>query len=138
MAVDERSRRELYDRLEQTLGPEHADTAMALLPPVGWADVATKHDLDLQTALLGQRIATQDQRIAALDQKIDVTAGALDQKIDVTAAALDQKIDATKAYLEQQIRSSAQETVNRITWRVFAMMIGLVGVLAAFVVPLYS
>ena len=47
MALDERSRHELYLRLEQALGPEAATTMMEMLPPVGWADVATKHDLDI-------------------------------------------------------------------------------------------
>jgi hypothetical protein len=46
MAIDERSRHELYLRLEQALGPESATTLMEHLPPVGWADVATKRDLD--------------------------------------------------------------------------------------------
>ena len=46
MAVDERSRHELYLKLEETLGPDAATTLMEHLPGVGWADVATKHDLD--------------------------------------------------------------------------------------------
>ena len=46
MALDERARHELFLRLEQALGPESAGTLMELLPPVGWADVATKRDLD--------------------------------------------------------------------------------------------
>ena len=46
MALDERARHELFLRLEQALGPESAETLMELLPPVGWADVATKRDLD--------------------------------------------------------------------------------------------
>ena len=46
MAVDERSRHELYLRLEEAIGTHEADTLMSLLPPVGWADVATKHDLE--------------------------------------------------------------------------------------------
>jgi len=45
MAVDERSRHELYRRLEEVLGPEAATTLIEHLPPVGWADVATRHDL---------------------------------------------------------------------------------------------
>ena len=45
MVVDERSRHELYRRLEEVLGPEAATTLIEHLPPVGWADVATKHDL---------------------------------------------------------------------------------------------
>jgi hypothetical protein len=46
MALDERARHELFLRLEQALGPKSAGTLMELLPPVGWADVATKRDLD--------------------------------------------------------------------------------------------
>ena len=39
-------RHELYTRLQETLGDEAATTLMEHLPPVGWADVATKRDLD--------------------------------------------------------------------------------------------
>ena len=46
MALDERARHDLFLRLEQALGPKSAETLMELLPPVGWADVATKRDLD--------------------------------------------------------------------------------------------
>ena len=47
MAVDERARHTLHGRLDDVLGREEATTLMSLLPPVGWADVATKHDLDV-------------------------------------------------------------------------------------------
>ena len=45
MAIDERARYELFLRVERELGPEAAETLMELLPPVGWAEVATKEDL---------------------------------------------------------------------------------------------
>jgi hypothetical protein len=51
MAIDERARHELYLRLEESLGPEAASTLMEHLPPVGWADVATKRDLDHLAAI---------------------------------------------------------------------------------------
>ena len=46
MAIGERDRHRLYDRLEQVLVSEEATILMAHLPPLGWADVATKRDLD--------------------------------------------------------------------------------------------
>ncbi len=47
MAVDEQKlRRSLHDRLEATLGADEAALLMEYLPPVGWADIATKTDLD--------------------------------------------------------------------------------------------
>jgi hypothetical protein len=46
MAVDERARHVLHSRLEEVLGEDEATTLMSHLPPVGWADVATKRDLD--------------------------------------------------------------------------------------------
>jgi hypothetical protein len=46
MPVNERSRHTLYLKLEEILGRQEATTLMEHLPPVGWADVATKHDLD--------------------------------------------------------------------------------------------
>lgn len=46
MGIDERSRHQLFVRLEQVLGPQEAAVLMEHLPPVGWADVATKRDLE--------------------------------------------------------------------------------------------
>lgn len=46
MAITESSRHQLYKRLEEVLGPEEATVLMEHLPPVGWADVATKRDLE--------------------------------------------------------------------------------------------
>lgn len=39
------------------LDGEHADTVMELLPPVGWADVARKHDLDLKLEAVEARLS---------------------------------------------------------------------------------
>ena len=46
MAIDERTRHEMYSGLEEKLGSPVADALMAHLPPVGWAQVATKQDID--------------------------------------------------------------------------------------------
>jgi len=46
MAVDERHRHALHEAAREVLGEDAAVTLMEMLPPVGWADVATKRDLD--------------------------------------------------------------------------------------------
>jgi hypothetical protein len=52
MAITEELRHDLYEKLIELLGRERAATLMEHLPPVGWADVATKRDLDHQAVLL--------------------------------------------------------------------------------------
>ena len=54
MATTEQNRHELYQRLEKVLGTDEATTLMEHLPPVGWADVAPKRDLDHLSRLCGQ------------------------------------------------------------------------------------
>lgn len=52
MSVSERDRHELYLAFEELIGADKADTMMSMLPPVGWADVTTKSDLDAAVAVL--------------------------------------------------------------------------------------
>ena len=47
MAIGETARFELHEGLREVLGDARAAALMSLLPPTGWADVATKHDLDV-------------------------------------------------------------------------------------------
>ena len=50
--VNEARARELADALKHALGDEAGLTLMEMLPPVGWTDVATKHDLEREVAAL--------------------------------------------------------------------------------------
>ncbi|CAN5515961.1 hypothetical protein BH20ACT2_BH20ACT2_05730 [soil metagenome] len=52
MTITEKQRHDLHSWLEEQMGQDRAATLMGYLPPVGWADVATKRDLDhLETTL---------------------------------------------------------------------------------------
>lgn len=46
MSVNELQRHQVFEWLIEQAGPERAAIMMELLPPVGWADLATKADLD--------------------------------------------------------------------------------------------
>ena len=58
MTAEERERRLMQEALVNTIGPEPADTLMHYLPPVGWADVATKADLNAMETVLRAEIAS--------------------------------------------------------------------------------
>lgn len=113
MVVDERSRKELYDSLETTLGSGPADTMMGLLPPVGWADVATKHDIE------NLRVTTK-------------------QDIENLRVMTKQEIDMVRTELE----ATKQAVISTVTWRVLmmitGMLVGVAGIVVACVVPLYT
>lgn len=77
MSVNERQRLELYGRLEETLGREHAEVLMEYLPPVGWGDVARRHDLlllrsDVDTAIAGVRTEMAEVRTEMADVRTEM------------------------------------------------------------------
>ena len=71
MAVDERRRHRLFQRLEEVLGPEEAAALMEHLPPVGWADVATKHDLAELEARMELRFEAMEAKLGAMEVKVE-------------------------------------------------------------------
>ena len=62
IAISEESRHELYNRLQRVFGQKEAATLMEHPPPVGWADVATKRDVDtLSRELRGEMAALRGE-----------------------------------------------------------------------------
>jgi hypothetical protein len=80
------------------MGEERAATMMNLVPPVGWADVATKHDLDE----LDSRLTS---RIDALESKIDARFETFESKIDGLEHRFDAKFDAVRSELMRTLGS---------------------------------
>jgi hypothetical protein len=77
MSVTEPERHELFNRIEEVLGAPSATTLMNLLPPLGWADVATKRDI----SRLDDRFDGVDERIAGIGGRLD----RLEAKVDSNA-----------------------------------------------------
>ena len=104
MAIDEQARHRLYDRLEAVLGPEEATILMEHLPPVGWADVATKRDLDALA------VATK-QDIEALAQRNQLEHEVLEQRLLATF----------RAELNQQTRTMILAMITTMVTAVLAV-----------------
>jgi hypothetical protein len=103
MAIDESSRHALFSRLKEVLGKDEASTLMEHLPPVGWADVATKSDLE------SLRIAT----------KADIESLRVATKADIESLRLNLDVLENKlvATFRAELNTQARTMVN---WLIFA------------------
>jgi len=107
MYVDERSRLQLAEAAKRLLGADEGITLMELLPPVGWADVATKDDL------------------AQLEARIDLRFEKLEHRFGSELEILDHKLTAT---LHQELRSQTWKLFTLVAAAMSAMLGALVGV----------
>lgn len=82
MAIEEHARHALHGRLEDVLGSDEAATLMSYLPPVGWADVATKQDLSV---VRGDVKALQDAVGDLRDEVRELRSGLEDLRRDSAA-----------------------------------------------------
>jgi hypothetical protein len=89
MTVDEASRHDMFLKLEAVVGRQAATTLMEHLPPVGWADVATKRDLD-QLAVATKR--DLDQLAVATRRDLDQLAVATRRDLDHVAESLENRL----------------------------------------------
>ena len=140
----EASRHQLYDVLKVVLSVEPADELLSYLPPVGWADVATKADLGMiRNEMDAQRAETRGDlaemrgelggQIAALDVKfggLDVKFGGLDLKLDGLSEKLDAKFESAD---HKMVGAIATTKTSMMVWTmttVTALVFGIMG--AAF------
>jgi chaperonin cofactor prefoldin len=120
-AIDERARHELFVAVQDTLGPSHADTLMSLLPPVGWADVATKQDLHELEARMAMRFDIVNERFAVVDERFKSLEERLDERfkgVDERFKGIDERfkgIDERFASIEQRLADMASGTDRRFT-----------------------
>lgn len=127
MVVDERSRHELYRRLEEVLGPEAATTLIEHLPPVGWADAATKHDLASLEERIELRFDRVDDRFARLDERLDERFGRIDDRFATFDENLGFRFDA----LESGLRASFEHELRAQAITLFIALVTVVLTMAA-------
>ena len=95
MASNEDDRFRLHQHLEEVLGRDDANTLMEHLPPTGWANIATKddvehlrvsttHHLDQLRAQMVHEFELRDVRFDQIDQRFD--SFRLEMKADMERA----------------------------------------------------
>ncbi len=105
MSITNEDRYNLQTKANDLLGRKEGATLMELLPPVGWADVATKRDLDqLEERLIAKfelRFGGIDSRMSRIDQRFD----GIDQRFD----GLDQTIRTALAEQNAAIQTDLRK-----------------------------
>jgi hypothetical protein len=125
MPVTEFERHQLFTWFEEHMGEERAATMMNLVPPAGWAEVASRHDLDE----LENRLTT---RIDALESKIDTRFEAIEYRFDANDArfeSLEHRIDAKL----NAMRSELMRTFGTWLFASQAAVIAAISVVIALV-----
>jgi hypothetical protein len=93
MSVDGSRRLLPHDAARDAWGAEAALVLMEMLPPTGWADVATKRDLDALEARTDSRFARIDARFDAVDARFDSMESRFDS-IDARFAVIDARFES--------------------------------------------
>lgn len=93
MAISEEGRHRLYQRLREVPGEPEATVLMEHIPPVGWADVATKHDLATLEQRIDLRFARVDDRFGFLERRFD--------QVDARLAQVDGRLSGITGVLER-------------------------------------
>lgn len=93
MAISEDRRHEMYEGLIEALGRERATTLMEHLPPVGWADVATKRDLDQQTLVLRRDMEAEFGKVRAELGSVRMELGSEIASVRTEIAAAETRVE---------------------------------------------
>ncbi|NLD77826.1 MAG: hypothetical protein GX643_14295 [Acidimicrobiales bacterium] len=134
MAITEETRHHLFKRLEEVLGPEEAATMMEHLPPVGWADVATKRDLDHIAERFELRLTVELATVRS-ELRGEFTAGMTGLRGEMVQLRDDLRSEVKSDMNAMETRLTAQFEALRTEQRQFALVLvaGMVSTLGAVI-----
>lgn len=116
MSITDEQRYDLHQTLAEKLGRKDAAVLMEHLPPVGWADVATKQDLDAQTALLAAELRGD---MISMEARIRSDMTSMERRFWLETRRLDQNIAGLRTDMEAGFR--------RLQTRMLTALVGIAG-----------
>jgi hypothetical protein len=127
MVINEGNRHRLYRRLEEILGPQEATILMEHLPPVGWADVATKSDIEglraaTKSDIEGLRLSTTSEFGSV---RSDLEGFRNELKSDIENLSL--RMDAGR----HEILGRMERELRLLTWRFMTVVVAIASVAIA-------
>ena len=140
MAVSEESRHHLYQRLEEVLGREETKVLMGYLPPVGWADVAAKRDLDaLESRMdmrfdrVDERFAGADRRLTEMDRRWDERFTEMDRRWDERFTEMDRRWDERFTQVDRRLErlEGIPREFRSLLYALMSFMAVMVGAMVA-------
>ena len=146
MSITNEDRYDLQAKANHVLGRKEGTTLMELLPPVGWADVATKRDLDrLEARLIAQfergfvgidqRCVGIDHRFVGIDQRfvgIDQRFERVDQPFERVDDRFD-RVDPTLTTALAEQTAAFQTELRKMYGVLLSPMVALATLVAAIV-----
>lgn len=101
MSAQDRNRLNLYQKLDEILGTEEANTLMEHLPPIPWNEVATKGDVEASEVALKADIET-------MTTTLRIEMAAMGKDIRHEMAAMGRDIRGELAAMGKEIRGEMQ------------------------------
>ncbi len=129
MASDH-ERSQLYLALSEHLGRGPADTMMDLLPPMGWADLARRSDVDLVRGEVRSLRAELRGEIDAFRGEVHGQIGSLRGEIDSFRGEVHGEIGSLRGEIGS-LRGEVRAVLPRLVAANLASMLGVAGLVLA-------
>jgi hypothetical protein len=124
MAIDERARHAVHERLADLLGPERAGDLMSMVAPHGWDDVATRHDVELS------REATRAD-LAQLREELRGEMSGLREELRGEMSGLREELRGEMSGLREELHTELRRLDHRIDTSRYSLLAWTVGTIAA-------
>lgn len=146
MASNEDDRYRLHQHLEEVLGRDDANTLMEHLPPTGWANVATKddvehlrvsttHHLDQLRAQMVHEFELRDVRFERIDlrfQQVDARFDQMEHRFEQVEQRFDERFGSFRLEMKADMERAFRMQTLAIVGLMFTMLSAFVALQQTF------